>query len=81
MHLEIFVYWSHLYCRYVIAFPKANFAVDPHQTVPRGAVRFGSTLFATEDVLQTDKRCELLILTVMCALHPILNVLEEKAME
>ena len=61
MHLEIYVYWSHLYCRHVIAFPKANIAVDPHQTVPRGAVRFGSTLFATEDVLQTDIRCELLI--------------------
>ena len=26
--------------------PTANFAVDPDQTVPRRAVRFGSTLFA-----------------------------------
>ena len=25
--------------------PTANFAVDPDQTVPRRAVRFGSTLF------------------------------------
>ena len=28
--------------------PTANFAVDPDQTVPRRAVRFGSTLFATK---------------------------------
>ena len=27
--------------------PMANFAVDPDQTVPRRAVRFGSKLFAT----------------------------------
>ena len=26
--------------------PTANFAVDPDKTVPRRAVRFGSTLFA-----------------------------------
>ena len=26
--------------------PTANFALDPDQTVPRRAVRFGSTLFA-----------------------------------
>ena len=28
--------------------PTANFAVDPDQTVPRRAVRFGSKLFATK---------------------------------
>ena len=28
--------------------PTANFAVDPDQTVPKRAVRFGSTLFATK---------------------------------
>ena len=28
--------------------PMAYFAVDPDQTVPRTAVRFGSTLFATK---------------------------------
>ena len=28
--------------------PMANFAMDPDQTVPRRAVRFGSTLFATK---------------------------------
>ena len=27
--------------------PTANFAVDPDQTVPRRAVRFGSKLFET----------------------------------
>ena len=28
--------------------PTANFALDPDQTVPRRAVRFGSKLFATK---------------------------------
>ena len=28
--------------------PMANFAVDPDQTVPRRAVKFGFTLFATK---------------------------------
>ena len=28
--------------------PRANFAEDPDQTVPRRAVRFGSTLFAAK---------------------------------
>ena len=28
--------------------PTANFSVDPDQTVPRRAVRFGSTLLATK---------------------------------
>ena len=37
----------------------ANFAVDPDQTVPRSAVRFGSTLFATKmSYRQRDKHCE-----------------------
>ena len=35
--------------------PTTNFTVDPDQTVPRRAVRFGSTQFAVyTDVLQTN---------------------------
>ena len=35
-------------CYMLMLTPTANFAVDPDQTVPRRAVRFGSTLFATK---------------------------------
>ena len=33
-------------CNMLMLTPTANFAVDPDQTVPRRAVRFGSKLFA-----------------------------------
>ena len=38
--------------------PTANFAVDPDQTVPRRAVRFGSKLFATKTSYGQTKHCE-----------------------
>ena len=35
-------------CYMLMLTPTANFAVDPDQTVPRRAVRFGSKVFATK---------------------------------
>ena len=44
MHLK-FTY-AVVICYMLMLTPTANFAVDPDQTVPRRAVRFGSKLFA-----------------------------------